>query len=242
MMKATITIENRALARLADNASRERNPRKKNWNSPRPRKKIPVLGDVESETINYRGRFKGYTGSNFIPIYHSALTMDNRAAVYSYGFAGDLRSRTLRAPSGTEWDHDGSIITRDYSCEYHPTCEDLLARNFAARVRAGLAEAKVRRAAARELKREQDRQWRIYERESASCRVTLLDSRAAGNCIEGSLRFAERKLGLTREEIMQAQWLIGVSASRLLAVANGDAKAVERAIRVAFQRETTVAI
>jgi hypothetical protein len=82
----------------------------------------------------------------------------------------------------------------------------------------------------------------VYQRGIATTRVTLLDSRLAGNCVEGSLAFAERKLGLSREDVIAAGYLLAVPASRLLAVANGDRTAVDRAIRMAWMRETTVSI
>lgn len=73
-------------------------------------------------------------------------------------------------------------------------------------------------------------------------RVTLEDSRRAGNCVEGSLAFAERKLGMSREEIVVAGHLFSVPANRLIAVANGDLPRIEAAIKIAWLRETTVSI
>lgn len=72
--------------------------------------------------------------------------------------------------------------------------------------------------------------------------VTLLDSRSAGNCVEGSLAFAERKLGIPRAEILSAGYLFSVPADRLLRVANGNTAQAEAAARDAWMRETTVCI
>jgi hypothetical protein len=82
----------------------------------------------------------------------------------------------------------------------------------------------------------------IFARELATVRVTMDDSRRAGNCIEGSLVFAERKLGIDRESVLKSRHLFSVPAPVLLRHSNEDKPRVNAAIRQAWMRETTVCI
>lgn len=99
-----------------------------------------------------------------------------------------------------------------------------------------------RRAAALAADELVTRSAAIYERDLPTVCVTLADNRAAGNCVEGTLAFAERKLQIPREEILAGGHLFAVPASRLLAGANDEADWVKAAIRRAWLRETMLAI
>jgi hypothetical protein len=69
---------------------------------------------------------------------------------------------------------------------------------------------------------------------------TINRTLAAGNCVEGSLVYAERRLHIPREEIIRGGYLFSVPALRLLATNGHDG--VQRAVRAAWLRETTVSI
>jgi hypothetical protein len=126
--------------------------------------------------------------------------------------------------------------------DYHPTPEDWSARNFASRVRKNMAANFVKRLAAKKVERETIRLGKIYERQILSTRVTLEDSRRAGNCVEGSLAFCERRLRLSREDILAGSYLFSVPAKNLIDNANGNLPQVQNAVRVAWMRETTISI
>lgn len=83
---------------------------------------------------------------------------------------------------------------------------------------------------------------RFFLRDLKTTRVTLHDSRHAGNCTEGSLRFAEHKLGIPRQEVLAAGHLLNVSSERVMAVANGQHDPAYRACYAAWLRETIVSI
>ncbi len=83
---------------------------------------------------------------------------------------------------------------------------------------------------------------RLFLRDLPTTRVTLADSRRAGNCIEGSLQFAERKLGMTRAEVIGSAHLLALPAIRILHVANGQHEQAKRACYAAWLRETTISI
>lgn len=109
-----------------------------------------------------------------------------------------------------------------------------------------MAEEIVKAFAARDAAKAQAaaqvRQSAMILADIATTRVALDDSRRAGNCIEGSLQFAETKLGLSRADCLAAGYLLRVPAKRILAVANGQTDRAMGAITAAWLRETTVSI
>lgn len=147
-------------------------------------------------------------------------------------------------PEGYRWaaDHNGIHIVRiSDGMDYHPTTKELAACK-PARLIASLEENSERRRQQKESEDRAERDRFYFERDLPTVRVTLADSRAAGNCVEGSLAFAERKLHIPREEILAGGHLFSVPAQRLLAAANGDKPRVEAAVRRAWMRETAVSI
>ena len=196
------------------------------------------------EEIRYKGQFSGYTGSMLYQDYQSciAASPSGKSALI---VTECVVVRRFVAPVGLLFhrDSNGVFLRRvSDSMDYHPTPDDWRAKDFITRVRSGMAKNFTARMVAKKAQRETDRLGRLYQRQSSTCRVTLADSRRAGNCVEGSLRFAERKLHVTREQVLDAQWLMGFDASHLRSVANGDSAGVERAVRAAWMRETTVSI
>ena len=67
--------------------------------------------------------------------------------------------------------------------------------------------------------------------------VTLEDSARAGNCIEGSLAFAERVLGLKREDVLGASYFLKVLARKVWD--SRDYRAQNACVQ-AYMRETNV--
>ena len=95
------------------------------------------------------------------------------------------------------------------------------------------------RQAAKKADREAQRLEKFFAAQAPTVRVNLYDSRRAGNCVEGSLRYVESRLHIAREDILSAPWLMGVSGSRLLGDNNPR---VQSAVRYAWMRETMVSI
>ena len=248
-----------ALATAAKERGSKENPRKRNLYTGAPRLSGGAY-EPRWETINYKGSFKGWRGSELHCDYQSAVAVSPSGRTACLVQAGVLVRRII-APAGLKWatDAQGAHLVRlTDGLDWHPSAEDLKARNLATRARAALAESFRRRragaparrkaaAAAKEAARlaaaaakEAARLERIRQREIRSTRVTLEDSRRAGNCVEGSLRYAETRLKIPREEILNGSFLFSVSAGRLLD-ANGD-PGVHRAVNRAWLRETTVCI
>lgn len=233
-----------AAERTAREVAQRNHPRKKKLYSG-----IPKCGGKAFQEREEHVFYKNYPkGSEVFADYQScvAITQSGRSAVIV--ISGRLKRRRV-APKGLSFgmDANGVLLRRSTDAmDYHPTGEDWRARNFAARVRSGMAANLVLRRAQNQAeknaakdKQEAARVEKIKAREIANTRVTLRDSRQAGNCIEGSLVFAEKKLGLTRAEILAGDYLFSVSAARLMR--SNDA-AAKRAIEVAWKRETTISI
>lgn len=223
--------------------ARKNNPRKKNLYTGSPTMGGPAYQE-RVETINYKGKFKSYHGSEIYADYQSCVAITDSGRTAIIVIAQIFRRRVI-APAGTKFavDANGILVRRlSDGLDFHPTAEMWYAKNFAAQVRTALSAAYTARVAARKLAREQARHAAIKSREIGNVRVTLEDSRRAGNCVEGSLAFAARKLGVTRQEILDGSFLFSAPASRLLAVANGDLPKVEAAINLAWTRETTISI
>jgi len=196
------------------------------------------------ETIAYGGRHRGRTGSYLYWDYQSSVAI-SRSGKSAMVILECVLLRRIIAPKGMCFSMDGNgILIRRTSdgMDYHPSPTDWAAKNFVGLCRAGMAANFGRRREVAKLQRGQALAAKIKAREIGTCRVTLEDSRRAGNCIEGSLRFAERVLGLSREALLAAGHLLSVPASRLRTRAGADAAGVQRAIESAWARETMVQI
>ena len=244
--RQTTAIMDFDLASRASSAARHANGRISNWEYPRPSIFPRAIGEYDSiDNGRYSSRCK-YTHWTYSPRYTSfgIITLGGRVMLYRRGFTGSLKSRILPAPSGMLWTIDNGLclVRQSDKMDYHPTCEDLQSPRFASVVREAMARNYAARLAAKQEAKRQARFEARFQRDLATTRVTLHDSRRAGNCIEGSLQFAERKLGLDRGSILAAGHLFTVPAKTLLRIANGKTEQAMRAVRAAWSRETTVCI
>lgn len=210
--------------------------RLKNWRDAVPCTEVVLCGQIRIESFRYKGRYSGYVGHYYFPLYTSYLhVLDERRAEFVLGFKDSLKIKKIQLSRGYEWDYDGSIVqSSDYNYEYHPSSEDLTSRYPVAVMVRKLKENKQKRL-------EIIRQNQLFLEQIKGTFVTLNDSRRAGNCVEGSLRYAENKLNIPREQILACQWLTGVSTSLLIRT-DPNNQAVQRAIHRAWERETLVCI
>ena len=232
----------RDLESKSKDSAYKNNPRKKNWSSPETRIFLESDISVGYEPIYYKGRFKGYTGSYLFPTYQSsvAISPSGKSAVV---ITGNIMRKRVKAPAGTRFGKDElglRVVRKTDKLDYHFAPEDLMRKGgFASFIRRKLAEkyiASLQSKKAEKAKKENDAR---FLRQIKNTYVSLEDSRRAGNCIEGSLAFAERKLGLDRKSILEGRWLFTVPAMKLMKT--GDKRA-EKSVVAAWQRETTVCI
>lgn len=150
--------------------------------------------------------------------------------------------RRIIAPKDLRFDHDDTgIFCRRLTdnMDFHPESKDWLRKDFWTNVRKQMALNYTKRLSNRKIEQEGNRLKSIMDKQMASAYVLLEDSRRAGNCVAGSLAFAERRLGLTSDEILAAPFLVKVQANRLLSTNEPRARA---AVIQAWKRETIVAI
>lgn len=138
-------------------------------------------------------------------------------------------------PDGYSWRVDslGLCLVASDGVEYHPGLHELRSKDPISHMVASIAVSR------RQRQEQLAANLKDLPAGAESCRVTLEDSRRAGNCVEGTLRWCSAKLGMDRESILRGGHLIHVPASRL--IATGESRALA-AVRKAWERETAIAI
>lgn len=239
---AEATLPDMVLWSKATDASRKAHPSRRNWRSAIPTKvqlKLTPFGVIDHNMGRYSSGCR-YIKYEYTPTYQSSVRVW-RSGQTAEVWQMNKMARRILAPAGLRFaiDNDGAHVVAADGTDYHPTAAEWRSPKFAAVVRAALtAKRKAVRQAAIDA-RDSDHVAKIRERQMASCRVTLEDSRRAGNCVEGSLAFAERCLGMSRAEIVAGGHLVHACGAKLLATKDARAR---RAVEVAWQRETMVAI
>lgn len=239
-----ILIFNESLRFDASREATNSNRRISNWTSAKPSASVLPKGYYQ---VNDEGRYSRsckYTKYSYTPIYTSyvILAEGGRGLVYKRGFKDELVSKFIRAPKGMVFTKDelGLLVKRlSDNMDYHPTSEDLQSKRFSTLVREKMAANFKKRLIQKQTERQNKFLDKIFQKDLKTTMVTLNDSRKAGNCVEGSLQFAERRLGIPRQEILNGGHLFFVSAEKL--VKTNDQKAINAA-KIAWQRETTVCI
>lgn len=149
---------------------------------------------------------------------------------------GWLRGKT---PKGMTWYStvDGPVLIRDSDgMEYHPRVYDASKTNFISFVRRQMAKNWKLRLETRKIETKIKNDRNIF--------ITLLDSRKAGNCVQGTLNFAKNRLHLSEKEVVDAPWLVQVPSRLALRVAQSEFERsrVIAATKQAWLRETAISI
>lgn len=146
-----------------------------------------------------------------------------------------IQKRLENPPKGMKWRRDSNGIFAERitdKMDFHIRLSDFARNDLNSYIRKSMARNYSLRLQTR-------KEEKIKNEQLASCRVLLEDSRRAGNCLEGTLVFAEKRLGLNREMILAAPHFIGVNGINLLTTNDSRARA---AVIEAWKRETTVCI
>lgn len=221
----------------------------RNWDYPQP--SIKPRNKREYDTTNH-GRYSRsckYNRYSYTPRYTSFITEENGVLVYTFGFVGEMKTVRKPVPAGMRFSTDSlgaKLVRVSDGLDYHFTGDHFLHKQFSTNARLALAKKYRKNVEENKLKRnakknaaQQVRLDKIFTRDLSHTYVNLNDSRVVGNCVEGSLRFAELRLKMNRADILSGGHLFVVNAKRL--VDTKDERAV-RAARRAWQRETLVAI
>lgn len=202
-----VLIKDQTLASEANKSAYSANKRIQNWTYCSPVFRAPSKGDYLTNDEGKYSRSCKYTKYSYSPTYMSYVTLANggRGLVYKYGFKNEEHSRAIYAPKGMIFAKDnlGLVVKRlSDNMDYHPTSDDLKSKKFATLIREKMASNFKTRLIQKQTERRNKFLEQIFQKDLKTTMVTLNDSRKAGNCIEGSLQFAERRLGIPRQEII----------------------------------------
>jgi hypothetical protein len=126
-------------------------------------------------------------------------------------------------------DQNGFYVKSKDGMDYHPTAEDIKAKNFIGIVR---QQIRINRQKRREIRSIEAQ----FDKFANKVNVTIQDSRLAGNCISGTLAYISNRYKIDRDAAMRAH--ASIPAKQL------DKKnpLVKGAILAAIRRETMVCI
>lgn len=239
-----LLIKDISLSKIACNEASIKNRRIQNWTSAMATKAAPDKGSFITNNLGKYSRSCSYIKWSYSPMYMSFVEISDcgKKLDYSYGFKNEETFKTVLAPKGTIFQSDlfGLVVKRlSDGMDYHPSAEDLKSKRFISIVREKMADNyNARLLQKREVKKNKLLD-KLFLKDLNNTMVTLNDSRKAGNCVEGSLSFAEKYLKIPRQDILNGGHLFKVRASKL--VKTGDNRAINAA-RIAWQRETTICI
>lgn len=173
-------------------AFKKKEPRKKNIMTPKPCLKPYQLGSYDMDTIEYKGRFKGWKGSTYTPLCQSAGRISADGSVL--GAVVDKQNYVISAPRGYQWRVDSlgiKLVRLSDGAEHH--IDSANAISGAAHCRSALIRAaEYRKIAAKSQEAIfSEKKKLLQEFISSKTKIELRDSIAAGNCRAGSMRFAE---------------------------------------------------
>lgn len=235
---------NTQLARIATTVAQNSNRRLSNWTSPKSSTLIKKKGEYDALNMGrYKGKFNRIIW-NYEPRYTSyyRISSNKKSIIYVWGFLGEMNKKIIHAPKGMLFKRDdkGLLLKRlSDGMDYHPSTEDLLNNRFVTLVRQIMANNYKLRIEAKRIVKNQERFERIFQKDIPTTMVTLVDSRKAGNCIEGTLSFAQYRLGIPRDDILKGGFLFKVNAQKLMD--KNEPRAIN-AVRAAWNRETLVCI
>lgn len=224
------------LSKEASEVCRQNNRRKRAWRLAESTIYSYLHNDFTVNTF----RQYGWTYARYIPHYHSCVHVYQSGKTIEY-FREKKLFRRIFAPAGLTFGVDslGAFVKSKDGTDYHLNKHDLQNKTFAKHIRAKLHEKRLSIRRQKATEKATKRYLEVKNHQMATCRVNLDDSLKSGNCLEGTLRFAEVKLKIGRENLLAGRHLTHVSGEVLLKTGDPRAKnAVERA----WMRETLVSI
>lgn len=175
---------------VARNRAHSAYRRKQNWLSPEPSVNLVLMTETP---INYQGKFKRFTGSEYTPKLQSCGRISPDRSVL--GALIDAQQYALIAPRGYFWDIDQNgirIVRSRDGADYHPDSSDVVAGIKRCQHRL-ISLAETRRKKAVEVKA-QARVTKSYDLILRKIGIvcTFKDSIRAGNCRAGTEAYCIR--------------------------------------------------
>ena len=191
--------------------------RKSNWYTAQPRVHYVSLGSVCTESFRYKGKFSGYSGSNYFPEYNSYFRVARNSGGVCEYYADNSLSRRRLAPKGMRFEKDSlgvKVVDIASGVDYHFSLVEFQLKKFVTYIRERIAFRK--RAQALMLK--ESRKTTMVEeilrnpKKLAKIWVTRDDSLESGNCQAGTDRFIETAfrdssgIGAARADWLIEKW------------------------------------
>lgn len=164
----------------------------------------------------------------------------------AYGWPMQYHCSTLAVKVGVNWQpkipkgmelrtkNGTHLIRLSDGMDLHFSAYNLLKKDFCGWARKEMAKNYKNRLITRKLDKE-------FKNKTKSTFVNFTDAQRAGNCVQGILDYAKRKLNLDKEDLLVAPWLTQVSA-KLLNKIDPLNHLVKNSINQAYLRETTITI
>jgi len=169
------------LAREQSAIAREIYPRRKNWREPR----ADDATWIETKNLGRYSRRCGFNHYVYVPRIKS-FCIFTRKKLRAYLLKDNY---VLRAGRGYEWQHDKNgvkLVRLHDNADYHIDSSDITASFTVIRHKL------INNANIRKKERHEKREAAKLLENLSSVYVTLQDSRDAGNCVTGTISFAER--------------------------------------------------
>jgi hypothetical protein len=164
----------------------------------------------------------------------------------AYGYRTVYHASTIHTTVGENWvpkipkgmkllTKGGTHLVRlSDGMDLHFSAGTLLRKDFCTWARKEMANNYRKRIQTQRLQK-------LFYKHARTVSVNFTDARQAGNCVQGILEYAKRKLNLEKERLLQAPWLCQVPAKLLLRL-DPNNKLVINSITRAIMRETAVCI
>jgi hypothetical protein len=224
-----------------ESAAKDLNGRISNWKSAKATTNDVTQGTYTSNNEGRYSRRCTYIKYSYTPLCTSYAILGD----FGLDMVAKIDKKTfkIKVPFGYFFDADGYGIKlvnkKNAKMDFHFNTSHIVSSGGRRQMVKSLKENWLLKKNAERKEKAQKKLDKIFTRDLKTTRVTLWDSQCAGNCIEGSIRFAENFLKISREAIVNGKHLLTVAAERL--VKSGDSRA-HAAAKFAWQRETMVAI
>ena len=205
----------------------QRHSRKKNWNLPESSIYPTRVAEINEGRYSSRVTYTHWTYTHEIECFGVIV---GRYLVWRIDTIAGVKTGKLKAFRGWMWkiDANGVCMTRG-KADYHPDADELLQGITSSEIAHRARENHQRRVSA-------DREKKLMYHTLRLSRVTMHDAAIAGNCLAGTVRFCQARLGVRVRSTNPYQ---SVSAADLLATNDPSAA---RAVYAAYMRETMVSI
>jgi hypothetical protein len=193
--EAVRALDNDAVYKIAEAIARKARPRVQYWEGKPEASEWTVTG-LDQDYLEWK-KNKRYPISHHQTVYCSFLRIQPGGAAAEYVTGTEklpphVNRRALPAPRGWRWSRDFSLVRLADGRDYHPTGNECArgVRHIVSQALATFRAADKSRRVVSALTKQAQAKALATCKKAGRLVVTLEDSRAGGNCEEGTRRFA----------------------------------------------------